>query len=273
MQTTVATDVSAAAISTASASTVAVAAQADEEPTITATSYSDGDLSIEISTIREYDTDIYVADVQASSVASLKTALARGAYGRNLKETTSAMAEEHGAILALNGDYYGFRDTGYVVRDGVLYRSQAASGTDALVVGTDGSLKSVDQDTVSAQSLVVDGAWQVLSFGPTLVDGGNVVVDANTEVDQAKTSNPRTAIGMISPLHYIIVVSDGRTSQSTGLSLYQLAQVFEEYGCTYAYNLDGGGSSTLWFNGSVVNNPTDGRSGGEREVSDIVYFS
>lgn len=107
---------------------------------------------------------------------------------------------------------------------------------------------------------------------PVLVQDGQVAVNANTEVGQSMTSNPRTAIGMISPLHYVIVVSDGRTSASTGLSLYQLAQVFQQQGCTFAYNLDGGGSTTLWFNGQIINNPTDGHSTAEREVSDIVYF-
>jgi exopolysaccharide biosynthesis protein len=77
---------------------------------------------------------------------------------------------------------------------------------------------------------------------------------------------------MISPLHYIIIVSDGRTDESAGLSLLNLASIFKEKGCTVAYNLDGGGSSTMYFNGKVVNVPTDGRGVEEREVSDIVYF-
>ena len=89
---------------------------------------------------------------------------------------------------------------------------------------------------------------------------------------QAKESNPRTAIGQISEGHYLVIVSDGRTDESEGLSLLELAQEFQERGCTTAYNLDGGGSSTMVFNGEVVNNPTDGRSIAEREVSDIVYF-
>jgi exopolysaccharide biosynthesis protein len=85
-------------------------------------------------------------------------------------------------------------------------------------------------------------------------------------------SNPRTAIGQVSKLHYIVVVSDGRTSESQGLSLLELARVFEDQGCTVAYNLDGGGSSTMYFNGQIVNNPADGNGSQEREVSDIVYF-
>ena len=86
-------------------------------------------------------------------------------------------------------------------------------------------------------------------------------------------SNPRTAIGQIDELHYVFVVSDGRTSASDGLSLYELASFMSELGVRTAYNLDGGGSSTMVFNGRVVNNPTtNGRSISERSVSDIVYI-
>jgi exopolysaccharide biosynthesis protein len=74
------------------------------------------------------------------------------------------------------------------------------------------------------------------------------------------TSNPRTAIGQISELHYIMLVSDGRTYESEGLSLLNLAELLKEQGCETAYNLDGGGSSTMYFNGEVINNPTSGRN-------------
>ena len=113
---------------------------------------------------------------------------------------------------------------------------------------------------------------QILSFGPALVENGEITVDSSSEVSRSMNSNPRTAIGQVSALHYIIIVSDGRTSSSAGLSLLELAQVFKDRGCTVAYNLDGGGSSTMYFNGKVVNNPTDGKKMREREVSDIVYI-
>ena len=235
-------------------------------------SYSDDNIQIEVSSLRAYDTDIYVADVQVSSAQYLKTALAQNAFGRNLKDTTSDMAEAAGAILAINGDYYGFRDEGYVLRNGVLYRDTASSGTDALVVYGDGTMAAANQDSNTAQSLKEAGAWQILSFGPVLVDNGQIAVAANAEVGQSKSSNPRTAIGMVSPLHYVVVVSDGRTGDNEGLSLYELAQVLIDNGATFAYNLDGGGSTTLYFEGEVLNNPTSGNVGGERQVSDIVYF-
>lgn len=67
--------------------------------------------------------------------------------------------------------------------------------------------------------------WFGVTYGAALVNDGNVVVAENTEVEQAQTSNPRTAIGMISPLHYVIIISDGRTDVSEGLTLYQLAGI------------------------------------------------
>lgn len=240
-------------------------------PVVTATSYADDHVQITLETTYVYDTQVYIADIQVSEVSYLKTALANGVYGRNIKETTSAMAEENNAILAVNGDYYGFRNDGFVIRDGVLYRETSGDRQD-LVIDAEGNFSIIEESDVTAQSLLDDGAWQVLSFGPALINNSQIAVTADTEVSQSKSSNPRTAIGQVSALHYLVIVSDGRTSTSAGLSLAELAQLFADRGCTVAYNLDGGGSSTMWFNGSVVNNPTDGRTSGERSVSDIVYF-
>jgi len=240
--------------------------------TITDNSYEDENISIKITTERANDTTYYIADISLSDSKYLKTALANDTYGRNIKETTSVMAQNNNAIFAINGDYYGFRDYGYVIRNGVLYRETANEDNDALVIDNDGNFSIVNESEVTANELLNEGAWQVLSFGPALIEEGEVVVGKNDEVSQAKTSNPRTAIGQVDELHYIVIVADGRTSESEGLSLYELAQVMKEYNCTTAYNLDGGGSSTMYFNGEVINNPTSGGSIGERSVSDIVYI-
>lgn len=80
-------------------------------------------------------------------------------------------------------------------------------------------------------------------------------------------------MGRIDDLHYVFVVSDGRTEESEGLSLLELAEFMDRLGVETAYNLDGGGSSTMYFNGEIINNPTtSGRSIQERSVSDIVYI-
>lgn len=244
--------------------------QVTAEPVITANEYDDGRIHITLTTLRVEETDVYVADVRLSSPEQLYTALARGAYGRNVTEKTSVMAAQAGAILAINGDYYGSQERGYVIRNGVLYRD-AAKDEQALVIDADGSMRIVEEAEVTAQALLDSGAQQVLTFGPALVMDGEIAVTARDEVGRAMTNNPRTAIGMVEPLHYVLVVSDGRTRQSTGLSLLKLAELMQSLGVRVAYNLDGGGSSTMVFNGEVVNQPTtNGRSIQERSVSDIV---
>ena len=240
------------------------------EAVVTETEYQDGNISIRLSAYRE-DSAVYVADIQLASPEYLKTALADNAYGKNLTEKTSVMARSAGAILAINGDYYGVQESGYVLRNGVLYRDTPVSGKEDLVIFADGSFRIIREDEISAQSLLEAGAEQILSFGPALLENGEVSVEKGQEVSRAKSSNPRTAIGIVGQNHYVFVVSDGRTSDSQGLSLYELAEFMQSLGVTTAYNLDGGGSSTLYFNGQVVNQPTtNGKKIQERSVSDIV---
>lgn len=247
--------------------------QATTAPISTDTEYHDDQIDIVLTTMRVENTTVYVADVQIADISLLKTALAGNTYARNLTETTSVQAANAGAILAINGDYYGAQERGYVLRNGMLYRASAQSGTDALVIGADGNFRIITEGETSADTLVREGAWQVLTFGPALVKDGQVTVRSSDEVGRAMTSNPRTAIGQISEGHYLLVVSDGRTKESTGLSLRQLAELMQSLGAQIAYNLDGGGSSTMVFQGRVVNNPTtNGRSIRERSVSDIVYI-
>lgn len=251
-------------------------AAALDEPVITDHSYNDGFTSIEISTLRMLDTDIYIADVEIIDPSLIRTALAEGAFGRNLTEPTSVIAERNDAIFAVNGDYYGFRSSGYVMRNGYLYRSVPAKDPDQedLVLYEDGSIAIVREADLTAEEIRDFGARDIFSFGPGLVMDGEISVSKNDEVERAQVTNPRTAIGLLSPLHYLFVVSDGRTEESVGLSLYELAILMKDLGCTTAYNLDGGGSSTMWFNGRVLNNPTTfGDKIAERSVSDIVYIS
>lgn len=241
------------------------------EAVVTETEYQDGNISIRLSAYREEDSAVYVADIQLASPEYLKTALADNAYGKNLTEKTSVMARRAGAILAINGDYYGVQESRYVLRNGVLYRDTPVSGKEDLVIFADGSFRIIREDEISAQSLLEAGAEQILSFSPAVVENGEVSVEKGQEVSQAKSSNPRTAIGIVGENHYVFVVSDGRTSDSQGLSLYELAEFMQSLGVTTAYNLDGGGSSTLYFNGQVVNQPTtNGKRIQERSVSDIV---
>ena len=216
---------------------------------VTENSYEDDNIRISITTRRVENTTVYIADVVLSDPSLLQAGLAGDSFGRNLAEVPSSIAKRNGAVFAINGDYYGFREKVYVLRN------------------------VIDEAVVTAQELEEEGAQQVFSFGPALVNRGEVRVVEGEEVERAQITNPRTAIGIIEPLHYCLVVSDGRTRESRGLSLYQLADLMQELGCDIAYNLDGGGSSTMWFNGRVLNKPTTyGDVFEERTISDIVYI-
>ncbi|HAM69508.1 MAG TPA: hypothetical protein DCP68_07840 [Ruminococcus sp.] len=237
------------------------------------TVYQDENIRIAISEYTENDTAVYVADVQLSSAEYLKTAFANDTFGKNVTAKTSEIAAANNAILAVNGDFYGTHNSGYVIRNGILYRETDRANTDYLCIMADGSFFITTGAEYTAQELLDMGTWQCFMFGPRLIENGIINVDDNSEVARAMASNPRTAIGIVDELHYLFVVSDGRTSESDGLSLSQLAEFMQRLGAQTAYNLDGGGSSTMVFNGSLINNPTtSGRSIKERSVSDIVYI-
>ncbi|MCQ6562350.1 phosphodiester glycosidase family protein [Paenibacillus mendelii] len=176
----------------------------------------------------------------------------------------------------MNGDYYGFRSNGVVIRNGTVYRDDPAR--DELALFEDGTMQSFDERQTSSSSLLEQGATNTFSFGPVLVKNGEVIdnfdhveIDTNFGNRSIQRSNPRTGIGMIAPNHFLFIVVDGRMENySRGMTLAEFAQLFKELGAAEAYNLDRGDSSTMYFMGRVVNN-TLGKNR-ERGTSDILYI-
>ncbi|OCT14576.1 exopolysaccharide biosynthesis protein [Paenibacillus pectinilyticus] len=217
----------------------------------------------------------FVADVTFNNTTNLLTAFAKNAFGTNIIENTSTIAANNNAVFAINGDYYGFRNDGVIIRGGTVYRDEPAR--DGLALLANGTLQSYNEKELSSADLLAEGTTNTFSFGPTLVTGGevagdfsSVAIDKNFGNRSIQDANPRTGIGMISPNHFLFVVVDGRsTNYSRGMTLTEFANLFHELGATEAYNLDGGGSSTMYFMGRVVNNPLG--KGSERGVSDIIY--
>jgi len=272
-------DESLAIDTTDSAATNSAAAE-EVQATFDDWSYTSDRLQIQIQKIQtgsgSDQITYYVADVQTKDSSSLRSALADNSFGTNIKEDTSEIAEANQAIFAVNGDYYGFREDGVIIRNGVLYRDEPTR--DALALFDDGTIKTYNENEISSSELLAQGATNTLSFGPILIQNGEITsdfssvkIDTNFGNRSIQKANPRTAIGMIAPNHYVFVVVDGRQDDSRGMTLAELAQTMKDLGATEAYNLDGGGSSTMYFMGRVVNNPL-GRNQ-ERGVSDIVYVT
>ena len=275
-------DVTAAADADSTGSTTdssSTNASSTSSPVVTDTTYTDGDTSITISQVVTGSGDdtvtYYVADVVLDDATQLRSAFAQDAFGTNIVEYTSDIAEDNDAILAINGDYYGFRDSGIVIRNGVVYRDDGAR--QGLAIYRDGTMQVYDETATTAEQLVADGVWNTLSFGPALVEDGAIVsgiddieVDTNFGNHSIQGSQPRTGIGIVDDNHFVFVVVDGRSSgYSRGVTMTEFAQIFADLGATTAYNLDGGGSSAMYFNGDLVNNPL-GRDK-ERGTSDILY--
>ncbi|MFC8849827.1 MULTISPECIES: phosphodiester glycosidase family protein [unclassified Micromonospora] len=256
-------------------------AQAAESGTGTATTYASSTASISIETVRtgtgRQQVTYFVADVTVTDATIVRSAFANDQFGENIVADPSDIAADVGAVLAVNGDYYGFRDTGIVIRNGVAFRDRGAR--QGLALYTDGSARLYDETATTAAELVRAGVWHTLSFGPGLVADGAVIdgidhveIDTNFGNHSVQGNQPRTGIGVIDDNHLLFVVVDGRSAgYSRGVTMTEFAQIFVDRGAAVAYNLDGGGSTTMIFNGELVNNPL-GR-GEERGTSDILYVA
>lgn len=249
--------------------------------TTTATTYSSDTAQIEIEALSSGSgSDAlawYVARISTSDPRVVRAGFAQDSAGQNITETPSEIAADHDAVLAINGDYYGFRDTGIVIRNGVIYRDRGAR--DALVFYTDGRVEIVDETSTSADELLADGAWNVLSFGPAVVRDGvvpdgvdEVEIDTNPGNHSIQGHQPRTAVGVRENGDLVFMVVDGRAEgYSTGVTLPALGQMLLDEDCVVGYNLDGGGSSTMVFQGELVNRPRGKNE--ERGTSDILYVA
>ncbi|MBO3739046.1 phosphodiester glycosidase family protein [Actinoplanes sp. NEAU-H7] len=258
-----------------------VAAEADTDGTATATSYASDTAKISIETVTTGSGDdrvtYFVADVRVTDATIVKSAFAGDQFGENIIANPSEIAAGVGAVLAINGDYYGFRDTGIVIRNGVTFRDKGAR--QGLALYADGSMRLYDETATSADELIAAGVWNTLSFGPGLVDGGTVVdgidrveVDTNFGNHSIQGRQPRTGIGQVAENHLLFIVADGRSSgYSRGVTMPEFARIFADRGARTAYNLDGGGSSAMVFRDGLVNDPL-GR-GEERGTSDILYVA
>ena len=97
----------------------------------------------------------------------------------------------------------------------------------------------------------------IISGGPYLVKNGNIFVDVKEQKLLSITGrNPRTAIGYTPNNEFIMMTIDGREQSSVGMTLSETAKLMKDFGCTWAMNLDGGGSSVMYIKGQIVNNPS-----------------
>lgn len=238
----------------------------------TSWSYSDerGSIDIQQVVVGSGNSTItyFVATLTLADVTTLQGGSARAALGR-ATSIPMRIAEASNALFAISGDYYGIRGNGIVVRNG---RRVVAKGVrTGLALYRDGTARLYDEKTTSAKALVDSGVWHTMSFGPALLRNGTV---ARTDIARAQSylqrRHPRAGICVPTPNTVMFILVDGRRpGWSMGMTLPEFAQLFRARGCTEAYNLDGGQSAAMIFDGRVVNKIP----GGQRSISDIFYVS
>lgn len=238
----------------------------------TDTTYRSHDIAIDITSRRVGDSDVFIADIRLRSTEVMHRIFAGGEWN-TIVQHPSVMAQESGAVLSITGDSGQCFGAGLIVGDGKLVRDLYNDHRDVCVIRYDGVLDNYIVP-VDYQDIGLDTVWQAFTFGPVLLDEeGHAMRTFHTEVGE---QNPRSVIGYYEPLHYCFVLIDGRSTPSKleagrtnlGLDMQNTANLMEDLGCTRAYNLDGGKSSVLWFNGKVINSPQDGG----REIGDILIL-
>ena len=181
---------------------------------------------------------------------------------------TAAAAVE--AAFAVNGDFYTAQGVN-AVRNGQVLNS-CVSSYDLCVLYEDGRMQTFQSGSLSTQSAVdaaLEGAWQAWSFGPVLLNrDGSAIADFSSRVPEYFTRlHPRTAIGYFGPGHYCLVCVSGYQEDMPGVRLEELSAFFASLGCVQAYNLDGGHSTHIWYQGQEIGHPSQ-----YRELPDLIYI-
>lgn len=197
-------------------------------------------------------------------------------------------AKKHNVVFAMNTDYYTYRvavnnnrHTGIVIRDGrILYddpytekqvTNSMFPNLDMLAFMPDGSLKVYHSWEKTAQEFSDEGVQTVYSFGPYLLLDGKVSERAYANNEN---KNPRCAIGMVEPGHYVAIMCEGRLKRSAGVTISYLAKMMRAKGCQVAFNMDGGQTAVMVFMGKQLNQigAYDGGKTNSRPTSEVLGF-
>ncbi len=227
-------------------------------------SYQSDDIRIAISSAKKDGAEYFVADIWIRKIDFLQTAFAKDEFSRKGRERLLKIMERKDAILAISGDYYGARPNGVVIRNGESYRDKPLY--DVLALYKNGEMKTFLNDEWDQEREMNNGVLHAWGFGPMLLDEDAQPMEEFSGIEYHR-HNPRAAIGYYEPGHYCFVLVDGRRDDSKGMLLAELSALFYELGCKKAYNLDGGQTAILAFEGEFVNIPFKGG----RSQTDIIY--
>ncbi len=250
--------------------------QVPDPSKFTENGYEDGSISVRLETLEKDGVTWRIARVDIAHASQLRTGVA-GSVRSPRYGLISEMSAKQNAILAINANYMTDQPAKktFEYRMGERVRAKGNRTKDTLVIDEQGDFHLYIQ--VNAEKLLNDMKAQgreiinAFTFGPALIkDGALLTLDSKYGYNP-HGDEPRMGIGQIAPLSYVLVLAEGRTGQSEGVTHKELADFMFDLGCMQAFNFDGGNSATMVFNGQYYQT---GRSrSNERAQSDYIYFA
>ena len=232
--------------------------------------YEDDSITVEMRKEWIDDVHLNIAHVTIRDASQLRTGLAHPKA--RLNNYVYAIARDCNAIVATGGDFFTNDEGGYVVRMNQVFRTSPKASHDLLIIDQNADFHIIPKCDPAALKALKEGGTEFVNvfwFGPALVIDGEKQDMPEKYQYNIRRKEPRTAIGQIGPLEYLMVCADGRNTDSAGCTVETLAQFMYDQGCVQAYNLDGGNSASMAFHGETYVT----KVGRDRPLSDIIYFA
>lgn len=243
----------------------------DQANYISENEYKDPTLHVVIEKGRKDNCDYWLARIKIADPSQLRTAAA-GGFENEATIKGTFLAKRQNAVLAIDGDYYAYHPFGLIVRQGIRYRDKLQGHRDVLLIDEDGNFNQVHMPAADTIGTTVNGKKIInaFHFGPSLVTNrkvANLVASWWMVPDEKRQ---RMCIAQMGELEYMALCCAGPARGSEGMTIRQFANLAWSLGAIEAYNLDGGDSTMLIFNGEKIN---DVRNTSTRDISDIIYFA
>ncbi len=171
-------------------------------------------------------------------------------YGKRVID----MCEEHGAVAGINAggyedgvasDFRGGMPLGVVISEGELVFGSPYSTLDMVGITRENKLVC---GKMTVQNAIDMGVRDAVYFDPSLIINGKPV----EHIGSGSGLNPRAAIGQRADGAILLLTIDGRQSNSLGAGIADVRDQMEKFGAVNAYNLDGGASTTMVYNGEAI---------------------
>lgn len=239
--------------------------------------YQDESIHVTVTFENVHKVRCSITRITIADPSQIRTAMSKDKYEDRTYVKAAAMAQHVNAVAAVNGDFFKyFYDIGYVQRQGVFYRDFLNGKRDVLAIDSQGDfydIRNATSDTMKAflEKDLPAGRELINTFtlGPVLVKNGEVQEITTTEF-QYRYKMMRVCVVQLDTLSYAIVQCNGKADATSGMTMKEFAEYVQSIfpDAKLAYNLDGGGSTNVLFNGKRIHHNSDARN-----ISDILYFA